>query len=132
MKDDFYHTELLTEVIRYAKLQSMNLKKLDEYGAAVYATWYTQGSDKREEHSELFVLDGEVNLPKNKGCRFTAHTHPGEPLVPSPDDLLVYERIRRSYCGRTERQILHFLIDGYTCRKVRNPDDEGTWHPENE
>ncbi len=41
MEKDYYHDVLLPEVVRYAKIRSMDPENLDEYGAAVFATWYT-------------------------------------------------------------------------------------------
>ena len=44
----------------------------------------------------------------------TAHSHPGEPLTPSPDDLLLYDRLdlERGACS-------HYITDGITIKKIR-------------
>lgn len=147
MAKDYYHDILLLEIARYAKIRSMDPENLDEYGASVFATWYTQnpfGCADRDnicnfdEPQEPIVFDKKSameafgNRPlgedppapkktksrkKSRGIRFTAHTHPNEPLVPSPDDLLVYSRFD-SDISRAEEQLVHFIIDGYTCRKA--------------
>ena len=38
---------------------------------------------------------------------FTAHTHPGEPLTPSPDDLVVYYRLERA-----RGACVNYILDG--------------------
>ncbi len=150
MAKDYYHDLLIPELIRYAKLQTMNPEKLDEYGAAIFSIWYTQnplGKPNRdnicnfdEPEEEPVICDkksaleayGSVRLgekpkpqpkrrpPKLKGIRFTAHTHPDEPLEPSPDDLIVYDRITALHRekDKEESDIVNFIIDGYTCRKA--------------
>ena len=157
MAKDYYHELLIPEVIRYAKIRSMDPENLDEYGAAIFSTWYMQnplGRDDRDNISnfeeteqepvvynkksalEAFgnVRLGNEPLPKPKkrrakkknGVRFTAHIHPDEPLDPSPDDLVVYNRLQilqnrlaPDIAGSTcEDKIVNFIIDGYTCRKV--------------
>ena len=44
----------------------------------------------------------------------TAHVHPREPLTPSVDDLLLYDRIdlERGACS-------HFILDGFHIKKIR-------------
>lgn len=156
MAKDYYHDLLLPEVVRYAKIRSMDPENLDEYGAAIFATWYTQNPLGRpdrdnicnfEEPQEPIIYNkksaleafgnprlGDSPLPqpkrrakKQKGVRFTAHTHPDEPLDPSPDDLLVYDRVDAILArtdtpagtgSKAEDDLIHFIIDGYTCRKV--------------
>lgn len=149
MAKDYYHDLLLPEIVRYAKIRSMDPENLDEYSAAVFATWYTQnplGRPERdsicnfeEEEKEPIIFDkksareayGDLRLnespkpkrriKKKKGVRFTAHTHPDEPLDPSPDDLLIYSHLDRektSVSSSAEDQLIHFIIDGYICRKV--------------
>ena len=153
MAKDYYHDLLLPEIIRYSKIRSMDPEKLDEDGASVFATWFTQNPLNRpgrdsicnfEEEPEPIILDrksmkkaaGDIRLGeenptppkpkrtprKKKGVLFTAHTHPSEPLEPSPDDLLIYRHLDR----RKENEpapssgpsIIHFIIDGFLCRKV--------------
>lgn len=145
MPKDYYHDLLLPELIRYAKLETMDPENLDEYGAAIFSIWYTQdplGKGNRdhicnfEEPEDPVIYDkksaveaygnirlGETPKPKRraskqKGIRFTAHTHPGEPLEPSPDDRMVYDRLRALYPKKAEEEIVNFIIDGYICRKV--------------
>ena len=38
---------------------------------------------------------------------FTAHSHPGEPLTPSPDDLAVYYRLERA-----RGACVNYILDG--------------------
>ena len=149
MAKDYYNDVLIPEVIRFAKIRSMDPENLDEYGAAVFATWYTQNPldlERRksicnfEEPKEPIIYNktsarevfGNVRLnedPKPKrprrkkhGILFTAHAHPNEPLLPSPDDLLIYNRFderRKSPGGSAaENQLIHFIIDGFICRKA--------------
>lgn len=150
MDKDYYHEVLLPEIVRYSKIRSMDPENLDEYGAAVFATWYTRnplGCADRDyicnfdEPQEPVISDKKSAMEafgnprlgedpptpkkpksrkKSKGIRFTAHTHPDEPLVPSPDDLLVYSRFD-SAIARAKEQLVHFIIDGYTCRKAEIP-----------
>ena len=44
----------------------------------------------------------------------TAHVHPREPLTPSVDDLLLYDRmdLERGACS-------HFILDGFHIKKIR-------------
>lgn len=164
MDKERYHEILLPEIVRYAKIRSMDPEHLDEYGAAVFAAWFTQnplGIDGRssicnfDEPQEPVVFDkksaleafgnpklgGEPLSPKikraknRKGVRFTVHTHPDEPLEASPDDLLAYDCFDslRSHSAELsahtgsagDDDILHFIVDGYTCRKAE-PDKNKT------
>ena len=151
MAKDYYHDLLLPEIIRYAKIRSMNPENLDEDGASIFATWYTQNPLDRpgrdsicnfEEEQEPILIDkksmkkayGNIRLgdetptppkvkktaKKKKGVLFTAHTHPSEPLEPSPDDLLIYRHLerRKEPDSSSGSPILHFLIDGFLCRKA--------------
>lgn len=150
MPKDYYHDLLLPELIRYAKLETMDPENLDEYGAAIFSIWYTQDPlgmgdrehicnfDESETEEDPVICDkksaveaygnirlGETPQPKRrsrtkkrKGVRFTAHTHPGEPLEPSPDDQMVYDRLRALYPKKAEEKLVNFIIDGYICRKV--------------
>ena len=153
MAKDYYHDLLLPEIIRYAKIRSMNPETLDEDGASVFATWFTQNPLGRpgrdsicnfEDEPEPVILDrksmkkacGDLRLGeenpnppkpkrtprKKKGVLFTAHTHPSEPLEPSPDDLLIYRRLDRRQEKKpdssSEPPIIHFIIDGFLCRKA--------------
>ncbi len=143
MPNDYYHGLLFHELFRYAKLRSMNPEQLDEDGAAIYSIWYTQNAEIYPERGFFCNLPkdsdpvittkasvrklygdvrlGEIPTPKRrpsklKGIRFTVHTHPDEPLTPSPDDLTVY----RYMDAATEdgEPMTHFITDGFLCRKV--------------
>lgn len=156
---DYYHEILIPEVARYAVVRDMDPEQLDEYGAAIYATWYSidpigLGSRDKlcnfEEEREPIVYDrstereafGEPRLgpspmptpakrKKKHGVYFTAHKHPDEPLIPSPDDYIVYARLRLVY-SRTDSAVgplgkadmIHFIIDHYTCRRALDTDDD--------
>ncbi len=123
-----YYDRFLTELFRYAKLHSMNPNEFDEYDAAVFAVWYTQGSDDVREENEFGgyqIPDTLVHLPKRgKGMGFTVHTHPGKPLTASPDDEVIYERLKQFAKEHGEEyEIANFLVDGFSCRRVK-PEDE--------
>ena len=146
MAKEYYHDLLIPELIRYAKLQKMNPEQLDEYGAAIFSVWYTQNAPGRperelfcnvDEPAEPVIVDkasalaiygnvrlGETPKPKrrpakSKGIRFTVHSHPNEPLIPSPDDLRVYQQLEAEYIRKHgECKFAHFLTDGFLCRKV--------------
>jgi len=149
MDKDFYHRTLIPEIVRYAKLSRMDPDALDEHGAAIFAIWYTQNPLGRpdrneinnfEEPQDLIVQDKKSAMAlietltgdkkprssraskKHRGIHFTAHTHPDEPLIPSPDDLSVCDRFGRGLSRfgsrRTEEFPLHFIIDRYLCRKT--------------
>ncbi|MGN1345374.1 MAG: hypothetical protein ACI4V1_01200 [Eubacteriales bacterium] len=150
MAKDYYHDLLLPELIRYAKLQKMDPEKLDEFGAAIYSVWYTQnplGKPDRdsicnfgEPEQEAIVFDKKSALeafgnprpgetpkprrrpPKLKGVRFTAHTHPNEPLEPSPDDFVVYGQLRKQHKDDPS-DLFHFIIDGFSCRRVEDKEE---------
>jgi len=152
MDKDHYPGVLITEIVRYAKLSAMDPDHLDEYGAAIFATWYTQNPlkcpdrdninnfeeqqdfivhDKKSAEELMKILTGDTKTSskrspkKHKGIRFTAHTHPDEPLIPSPDDLSVYNRFQnslsRSGSDPSANNLIHFIIDGYICRKAVKP-----------
>lgn len=152
MMKDYYHDVLLPEVVRFAKIRAMNPEELDEFGAAIFATWYTQNPNdlpnreiicnfeepnkeepifNRNKREQGFVgklrlgSDTPATPPRepvyHRGVCFTAHTHPGEPLEPSPDDLLIYKRLRKILSSdptKSYRPLVNYIIDGYTCRKV--------------
>ena len=145
---DFYHERLIPELIRYAKLRSMNPDQLDENGAAIYAIWYSQNAEEHPERGIFCNLKkqddpvippaasvrkiygnvrlGEIPVPKrrpakSRGIRFTVHTHPGEPLTPSPDDRIVYQWM--DSVNPDGDPMVHFITDGFLCRKV-NPDEQ--------
>ena len=140
---DFYHDLLIPELFRYAKLRSMDPEQLDEDGAAIYSVWYTQNAGDHPERGIFCNLPrddapviinktsarklygdvrlGEIPKPKRrpaktKGIRFTVHTHPGEPLTPSPDDLAVYHYMDAA--DENGEPMTHFITDGFLCRKV--------------
>ncbi len=124
-----YYDRFVTELFRYAKLRSMNPDEFDEYDAAIFAVWYTQGSEDVREESEFGgyrIPDQLVHLPKRgKGLGFTGHTHPGEPLTASPDDKEIYNRLQKFAKENGEKyDIANFLIDGFTCRRVKPEDEE--------
>ncbi len=143
MPKDYYHDLLIPELFRYAKLRSMNPGQLDEDGAAIYSIWYTQNAEDHPERGifcnfskqddpvittkadarKLYgnVRLGETPIPKrrpakSKGIRFTVHTHPDEPLTPSPDDLKVYHQMNAA--EEDGEPMVHFITDGFLCRKV--------------
>ena len=143
MPKDSYHNRLIPELIRYAKLRSMNPDQLDEDGAAIYAIWYTQNAEDCPERGIFCTLPkqndpvittcasarkiygdvrlGEIPVPqrrpsKSRGIRFTVHTHPNEPLIPSPDDRMVYQRMNAA--AEDGNPMIHFITDGFLCRKV--------------
>lgn len=158
---DYYYDVLLPEVARYAVIRDMDPEQLDEYGAAIYATWYSidpigLGSrDKlcnfEEEEREPIVYDRATELAafgeprigpspmptpakrkkKKHGVYFTAHKHPDEPLIPSPDDYIVYRRLDSVYSRKDgvvgplgKAEMIHFIIDRYSCRRAMDPEDD--------
>ena len=52
------------------------------------------------EHDFDIILE---NFPR----RFSAHSHPSEPLVPSPDDIAL--------CLEMGGDMVHFITDGFLC-----------------
>ncbi len=149
MPKDYYHDLLIPELFRYAKLRSMNPDQLDEDGAAIYSIWYTQNAEDHPERGifcnlprqdDSFITTkasarkiygdlrlGETPVPKrrpakSKGIRFTVHTHPDEPLTPSPDDLMVYHQMNTA--EEDGEPMVHFITDGFLCRKVDLDEDK--------
>lgn len=164
MGNDYYFDALLPEVVRYAKLKDMDSLNINEFGAAIFSVWYTQNpqdlpnrasvcnfiepgdcddpvfQNNMVEHGfvgDLHLGEDEPDLYKkgaNPGVYFTAHTHPNEPLEASPDDILIYSRLRRIMFNkkRTEtfgRLLVNFLIDGYACRNAEESDDKVVFVP---
>lgn len=121
---DDWRDALFLELVRRAILETFDegpCRSEDE--AAVLAFWKLLnpfGSEDRDRIEIPFLAepDGESDPslpPLPPRIRWlTAHVHPGEPLTPSADDLLLYDRLdlERGAC-------VHFILDGVRVKKIR-------------
>ncbi len=100
----------LLELLRYAALENRSDTFSDEYEMSVYSTWYLLNPlslHGREEISAKLTSDDGGSLT----C--TAHAHHGEPLDPSPDDIVIYDLMKKE-----SGEAVNFIIDGFDCKKV--------------
>ena len=89
----------------------------DEFDLAIRSVWELLnplGVPDREKVDLKFarlVSDGQQSYECR--CRFTAHPHHNEPLIPSAEDIVIY---RRSPYDR--RYNVHFITDRFNLLKV--------------
>ena len=119
-----YREDLFLELVRAAVLETFGdspCRSEDE--AALLCFWKTVNPFRvpgRESDEETFLSEPsareEDDLPPvpPRVRTVTAHVHRDEPLTPSPDDLLMYDRLdlERGACS-------HFIIDGFSVKKIR-------------
>lgn len=104
------------EAVRFAELERDDLDLSDEFDAAIYSMWYLLdplGTGTRESVGTTDACKMILPREKTKNLKFTAHSHTGEPLVPSPDDIKLYSIHSR------RGNFVHFIIDRFLCRKVK-------------
>ena len=125
IRKEEWRAAISAEFVRMAVLASFGKEPCrSEDEAAVLAFWrlydpmktgsrtkteitYTVPEDPRETFSGLPPIPPRIRW-------LTAHVHPDEPLRPSPDDLLLYDRLdlERGACS-------HFILDGLRINKIR-------------
>ena len=124
-KGDAWRRALILETVRAALLEEYE-KDLcgSEEEAMLLAFWrllnpfgapgrekteipYTASDEPGEEEPDLPPTPPRIRW-------LTAHVHPNEPLTPSVDDLLVYDRmdLERGACS-------HYIQDGLKIKKIR-------------
>ena len=124
-KGEEWRRALILETVRAAVLAEYEKEPCDSEDEALILAWwrllnpfgtpdrekteitYTADDDTPEENADLPPLPPPVRW-------LTAHVHPDEPLKPSVDDLLLYDRmdLERGACS-------HFILDGLKIRKIR-------------
>ena len=109
-----YADAVALELMRAMQLRRKDFDLRKEEDAAVYSIWYLlnplpiDGRDRLELTCE--ARDGRNG---KRFFRFTAHAHRNEPLVPSPDDMLIYDREHRN-----GKRSVHYIVDRFRIRKV--------------
>ena len=115
-KDEAYKNALLIELMRYMKLQE-DWDMTDEFDLAIHSVWEllnpidVPDREKVDLKFARLVSDGQQSYECR--CRFTAHPHHNEPLIPSAEDIVIY---RRSPYDR--RYNAHFITDRFNLLKV--------------
>jgi len=124
-KGEEWRRALILETVRAAVLAEYEKEPCDSEDEALILAWwrllnpfgtpdrekteitYTADDDTPEENADLPPLPPRIRW-------LTAHVHPDEPLKPSVDDLLLYDRmdLERGACS-------HFILDGLKIRKIR-------------
>ena len=124
-KGEEWRRALILETVRAAVLAEYEKEPCDSEDEALILAWwrllnpfgtpdrekteitYTADDDSPEENADLPPLPPRIRW-------LTAHVHPDEPLKPSVDDLLLYDRmdLERGACS-------HFILDGLKIRKIR-------------
>ena len=124
MSREAYRKALFLEMTRQAVLEDFPRKKpcRSEDEAAVFAMWILLnpfGIEGRESVEIPYYAPEEKKLPffpkKLRRVRtLIAHSHPDEPLNPSPDDLLLFVKLdlERGACS-------FYIADGFEIRKIR-------------
>lgn len=109
--------EELTELIRYAVLERDGFDLSDEFGAAIYSTWYLMNPlSARGRDAIGSVTPYKDVLPKGKlkdAVMFTSHAHESEPQDASPDDLIIYSLLNSKKDGT-----VNFITDRFSCKKI--------------
>lgn len=115
--DEAYKAALLIELMRYMKLERDDWNMTDEFDLAIRSVWELQNPlgvpniDKVDITYARLVKDGDDSYECR--CRFTAHPHHNEPLIPSAEDIIIY---RHSPYERRFNQ--HFITDRFNLIKV--------------
>ena len=127
-----YRRALYLEIVRKAVLAEMekgrprdadgNPRFRSEDEAVLWSLWKLLnpfGVKDRTKAETSFAQEAEPpedDLPPRPPMirTVTAHTHPGEPLEASPDDLLMYSRL-----DRERGSGIHILADGFDYRILR-------------
>ena len=122
---EFWREALFMEIVRKAMLESFEDEPYrSEDEAAILAFWllldpFDTGRRMKTELSYAVKDDpagkGSDLPPLPPRIRWiTAHSHPGEPLTPSADDLFLYDRL-----DLERGAVSHFIMDGIRIRKIR-------------
>ena len=109
---------ILYELMRYAFFERKDVDMSDEFGAMVYSLWFLQNPLALSERESVGTVgDYRKNFKcfknKTKTIPFTAHSHENEPLIPSPDDMLIY-----SVINRENPRAIHFISDRFDVIKI--------------
>lgn len=110
MKNVQFLAAEMIEAVRYAELERTDFADC-ESGEMLRAVWLLAnplGFDSRGDRVSTLVCgdDGE-------SMRFTAHSHPNEPLRESYNDILIYRTMRSSGVKSA-----HYIIDRFCPKKV--------------
>lgn len=82
-----------------------------EEGAALFSTWQLAG--KYRSRLRVGTEPGFEVCVRQEGVRFSAHSHQGEPLSASCEDVAWYMNEGGS------RTVFHYITDGYLCVRVK-------------
>ena len=124
-KGDAWRRALILETVRTAMLEEYEKDLCGSEEEAMLLAWWRLlnpfDAPGREKTEIPYTASGETDEedadlpPTPPRIRWlTAHAHPNEPLTPSVDDLLLYDRLdlERGACS-------HFILDGLKIRKIR-------------
>ena len=113
---------LILEAVRAAVLEEYEKEPCLSEDEALIAAWWKLlnpfGAPDREKAEIAYTVRPEEDAdlpPTPPRIRWlTAHVHRNEPLTPSADDLLLYDRMdeERGACS-------HFILDGLRIKKIR-------------
>ena len=129
-KSDFnpeeYRKILFLEAVRAAMLDELNWKDdapRSEEETLIGVVWYLLnplGLEQRGKVERTVLAEEEEPLPgypptPPRERYFTAHAHPNEPLTPSPDDLMIYNRLDLEHGAG-----VNYIVDGFKVKKIKN------------
>ena len=114
LKSD-YKDALLVELIRYIQLERDDWDDSSEFDHALRSVWYLLNPLELDDRSKIitdYFVDKEDEYgPYKCKMKFTAHSHHNEPLNPSPDDIIVYNRLDLKFSS-------HFITDRFNIVKI--------------
>ena len=114
LKSD-YKDDLLIELIRYVQMQRTDWDESSEFDLALRSVWYLLNPLELEDRSKIvtdyFVDEVDEYGPYKSKRKFTSHSHHNEPLIPSPDDIIVYNRLDYKFSS-------HFITDRFNIVKI--------------
>jgi len=115
MDKEEYADLVISELMRYIHLNERKYSKITAESQAVYSMWKLMNAERFPERArslqENVPLPREIPLSPKLILKFSAHTHHRNPMIPSPDDRILYSRASDVPCR-------HFIIDRYCCHEI--------------
>lgn len=112
-----YENNMITELVRYAELERKDWDKNSETDLSLMSIWFLQNPFGLNNRAKIEVEFNKTEFEDGKEfirkVLFTSHSHHNEPLIASPDDILVYHRL-----GHRTKDFAHYITDRFNLTKI--------------